>query len=102
MWREATVIPLPKSGKLLDQPERYRPISLTCCLRKLMEEIVNDRLFLECKNVLRFYQAGYRKKYNSVDHIVNFEIYIYDNFLHRWEYFSIWLRLMILPGNSES
>ena len=52
-WREAIVIPLPKSGKCIEKPESYRPISLTCCLGMLMKKMVKDRLvwFLESKNI---------------------------------------------------
>ena len=48
-WRLATVIPIPKPGKDHSDAGSYRPISLTSCLCKLMEKMVNRRLtwFLE-------------------------------------------------------
>ena len=48
-WKEAIVIHIPKPGKDLKNPSNYRPISLTSCLCKTMERMVNTRLvwFLE-------------------------------------------------------
>ena len=50
-WKEATVIPIPKPGKDSKNLSNYRPISLTSCLCKTMERIINTRLvwFLEKK-----------------------------------------------------
>ena len=57
--------------------------------------MVNDRLvwFIESKNLLSFYQAGYRKEYNSIDHIVDFEKYIYDTFLNHKHVIGIFFDL---------
>ena len=43
-WRLATVIPIPKPGKDHTNASNYRPISLTSCICKLMEKMVNRRL----------------------------------------------------------
>lgn len=43
-WREALVIPIPKPGKDPKYVGNYRPISLTCCLSKIMEKMINSRL----------------------------------------------------------
>ena len=52
-WHEATVVPIPKPGKDPSNPTNYRPISLTSCLCKTFERLVNARLvwYLE-KNAL--------------------------------------------------
>lgn len=44
MWKEAIIIPLLKLGKDPTSPASYRPISLTSCLSKLLEKMVNLRL----------------------------------------------------------
>ena len=44
MWKKAIQIPIHKSGESKNMPESYRPISLTSCLCKLMERILNHRL----------------------------------------------------------
>ena len=70
--RRAIVIPITKKGKPPSQPSSYRPISLTSTLCKLLERVIATRLrwFLESKNMLNQYQAGFRKGRGSVDHIV--------------------------------
>ena len=48
-WREATMIPIHKPGKAKTETTSYRPISMTSCMVKLLERIINTRLkwFLE-------------------------------------------------------
>ena len=43
-WREAKVIPLPKSGKATFTGSNSRPISLLPALSKLLEKIVFDQI----------------------------------------------------------
>jgi len=54
IWQTAIIIPIPKSGKDPTIAENYRPISLTNCLCKLMEKIINTRLmwFLELNDLI--------------------------------------------------
>ena len=40
-WREATMIPILKKGIDPKQAASYRPISLTSCVGKTMERVVN-------------------------------------------------------------
>lgn len=44
LWSQATIIPILKYNKPKDDPNSYRPISLTCCTCKLLEKILNYRL----------------------------------------------------------
>ena len=71
-WRRAIVVPILKKGKPPSQPSSYRPISLTSTLCKLLERVIATRLrwFMESKNMLNQYQAGFRKGRGCVDHIV--------------------------------
>lgn len=84
-WREATVIPIPKPGKSRQHIESYRPISLTCCLCKLMEKIVNKRLkwFLETNNLISPHQHGFRQFHSTTDNIVTIEKNICDAFINK-------------------
>ena len=52
-WRQSYVVPIPKPGKDTSDPTNYRPISLTSCLCKIMERVVNSRLvwYLEQKKI---------------------------------------------------
>ena len=74
-WREAIVVPLLKPGKSGTDPLDYRPISLTSCLCKLMERLVNLRLawFLESQNILTPAQCGFRRNRSTVDHLVTLD-----------------------------
>ena len=44
MWRNATIIPLLKSGKSPSELASYRPISLTSCIMKLLERMISENL----------------------------------------------------------
>ena len=43
-WREATMIPIYKKGESKTEATSYRPISLTSCVVKLLERIINARM----------------------------------------------------------
>lgn len=51
-WQEAIVTPILKEGKNPNDPTSYKPISLTYCLYKVLESIVNYRLihYLETRD----------------------------------------------------
>ena len=80
-WKEATVIPIPKPGKDPKNPSNYRPISLTSCLCKTMERMINTRLvwFLEKNNILTKYQSGFRKGRTATDQLIRLESFIQDS-----------------------
>ena len=69
-WKEATVIIIPKK-KLTNDASKYRPISLTSCVGKLVEKLVTSRLafFLESKNIIKPYQSGFRRNRSSNDNL---------------------------------
>lgn len=52
IWKQATIIPMPKPSKTPTDPMNYRPIALTSCVCKTFERMVNKRLvwYLEKKN----------------------------------------------------
>ena len=62
-WREATMVPIHKKGKDGTKADNYRPISLTSCVGKLMERLINTRLtwHLEKKEIITPKQAGFRQ-----------------------------------------
>ena len=82
-WRSATVVPIPKPGKDHTDATNYRPISLTSCLCKLMEKMVNRRLvwYLEQNGCLSDLQCGFRKNRSTVDHLVRLESFIREAFV---------------------
>lgn len=55
-------------------PNNYRPISVSSCLGKLLERIINSRLykFLEEINILAQEQSGFRRNRRTTDNIFFF------------------------------
>lgn len=72
-WGEAVMVPIPKPGRKIDDPESHRPVSLTNCPCKLFEKMTNARLVwhLEVNNCLSDKQFGFRKSRGTSDvHVV--------------------------------
>ena len=53
----------PQKGKSKTEATSYRPISLTSCVVKLLERIINARMkwYLESEQLLTLQQAGFRE-----------------------------------------
>ena len=81
-WCVAVVLPIPKPGKDLLQVNNYRPISLTSCVCKVMEKMVNARLvwYLEANNALTPVQYGFRKLRSTSDALLSLESNICEAF----------------------
>ena len=94
-WKEAIIVPLAKQGKDPRLPSSYRPISLTCCLSKILEKMVNKRLqwYLESNSLIAEYQSGFRKNHSTLDHLVNLEHNIQNAFLKREHLVAIFFDL---------
>ena len=73
-WKTSTVLSFPKPGKLHTNPENFRPISLTSCVGKLLEKIINVRLnfFLEHNKCLPPNQFGFRKMHSTINALSKF------------------------------
>ena len=69
------MIPILKPHKSKFDKESYRPISLTCCLCKIMEKIINIQLrwFLESNNIINKCQSGFRNNCSTYDCLVSLE-----------------------------
>ena len=81
-WRTARVTPILKKGKPAGQPQSYRPISLTSCLGKVAERMINTRLYywLEKNGILQNVQAGFRKDCRTEDQLFRFVQSTIDGF----------------------
>ena len=84
-WSHATVVPIPKPDKDHTNPTNYRPISLTSCLCKIFEKIINKRLiyYLESNNMLAPTQSGFRTGRSTLDHLVRLETYVREGMVNR-------------------
>lgn len=82
IWRVAVVLPIPKPGKDHLHATNYRPISLTSCLCKVLEKMVNVRLmwFLENGHFLSPVQYGFRKMRSTTDALLSLESSVCEAF----------------------
>ena len=85
IWRKEIKLPFLKPGKDAHLPESYRPITLTSCVGKLMERMINHRLvwFLEKNNILCPQQSGFRKHKSTMDALSQLTAYIEESFLEK-------------------
>ena len=84
-WSKSVVVALHKVGQDKLLPASYRPISLTSCVCKVMEKMVNRRLvwFLESNNLLAKEQCGFRQSRSTTDHLVTLQTAVLDAFVQR-------------------
>uniref|UniRef100_A0A1I8BRZ4 Reverse transcriptase domain-containing protein n=1 Tax=Meloidogyne hapla TaxID=6305 RepID=A0A1I8BRZ4_MELHA len=72
IWKESIVIPIHKKGDKT-YPDNYRPISLTCCLCRVMEKIVNQRItdFLNTNKLFSDNQFGFIKGRSTTTQLIS-------------------------------
>ena len=77
-WRTSIVLAFPKAGKPPSEPSSYRPISLSSCIGKLLEKIINGRLIrhLEAYSLLSPLQFGFRRNRGTIDALVRIQNHI--------------------------
>ena len=70
-WKNAYIAPILKKDKDPKEPKSYRPISLTSCVGKVCERMINRRLYwwLEHTGILTEYQAGFRTNSRTEDQL---------------------------------
>ena len=81
-WRNAMLTPILKKNKPAEELKSYRPISLTSCVGKIAERMVNNRLYwwLESSKILTKYQAGFRSNQRTDDQLFRLTQKILDGF----------------------
>ena len=94
-WREAIMTPIYKKGKDKKKPASYRPISLTSCMVKTLERMINQRLlwYLETENILIPEQAGFRCFHSTEDQATFLSQEIEDAFQEQKVVFAAWIDL---------
>ena len=80
IWRRAKIIALPKSGKPIDDPKGYRPISLLCVPHKIMERLLHARLDPGIDPKLPKDQASFLRGKSTVDQVTLITQDIEDTF----------------------
>lgn len=74
-WLVGIVKPIYKNKGDPTHPENYRPITLLSCLGKLFTCILSNRLEIYASeiDVISESQAGFRKNYSTLDHIITLQ-----------------------------
>ena len=69
-WCVGNIVPLYKNGDKYD-PNNYRGITITSCLSKIFNSLINQRLtkYLEINNIMNPEQIGFKKGARTSDHI---------------------------------
>jgi ribonuclease HI/endonuclease/exonuclease/phosphatase family metal-dependent hydrolase len=95
IWKEATMIPVYKKGKDRKLATSYRPISLTSCVVKTMERMVNRRLlwYLETHEILAPEQAGFRQFQSTEDQATYLSQEVEDAFQNQKLVYAAWIDL---------
>ena len=94
-WREAIMIPILKKGKDKKKAASYRPISLTSCVVKTLERIINLRLLhhLETEQLIVPEQAGFRRFFSTEDQVTYLSQEIEDAFQEQKVVVAAWIDL---------
>ena len=95
VWRKAIMIPILKPGKDKTKANSYRPISLTSCICKTLERIINQRLkwYLETENIIVSEQAGFRQCHSTEDQATYLSQVIEDAFQDKKHVLTTWIDL---------
>lgn len=82
LWKEARMIPVLKKGKNRSKVLSYRPISLTSCVCKTIERVINQRMqwYLESESIILPEQAGFRRYKSTEDQTTHLAQVIEDSF----------------------
>ena len=94
-WGVAVVLPIPKPGKDNLHATNYRPISLTSCICKVLEKMVNVRLmwFLESGSFLSPVQYGFRKARSTTDALLSLESSVCEAFANNHHQVTVFFDL---------
>ena len=76
-WKQALVIPIPKSGNLT-HVQNYRPISLLPLPGKILEKVIHKQLekYVETNSLLAESQHGFRKQHSTIHSVEQLTNYI--------------------------
>ena len=93
-WKVAIVVPIKKPLKDPHLPTSYRPISLTSCVCKLFEKMVNSRLVWHLENNgLLSVQFGFRRNRSTMDPLLRLSAQIQQGFSNRCQTIGVFFDL---------
>ena len=76
VWKTADVVPVHKSGSV-HRVENYRPISILCCVAKILEKFVFDRMYAAAKPIISTFQHGFVKKRSTLSNLMSYTSYLF-------------------------
>ena len=94
-WKVAIIIPAKKPNKDAYQATSYRPIALTSCVCKLMNKMINTRLFwhLENKELLSPFQYGFCKNRCTLDPLLRLSNLVKQGFVNQCQTIGVFFDL---------
>jgi len=93
-WFHSEIILVHKKGSRSDV-NNYRPISLSLCILQNFMTIVKSRCYKKLDEYQSVEQAGFRKKYSTVDHIQAL-----NQLIEKTKEFNIDIALMFIDFNN--
>ena len=72
-WKTSIIVPIYKKNKKPHACSSYRPINLTCCVSKLMERVIHQKLmfYLRENNLISDVQHGFLTKRSTVTNLLS-------------------------------
>ena len=94
-WKLSLIIPVKKPNKNATDASSYRPIALTSCICKLMENMINVRLvwYLEKNNLISPFQFGFRKNRSTLDPLLRLSNQIQQGFANHKQTIGVFFDL---------
>ena len=78
-WRIHKIIPIYKSGDK-SSVKNYRPISLLCCISKVLESIIYDQIYDTISSHISTNQFGFLRQRSTVQQLLKFTSTIHEAF----------------------
>uniref|UniRef100_A0A914MW46 Reverse transcriptase domain-containing protein n=1 Tax=Meloidogyne incognita TaxID=6306 RepID=A0A914MW46_MELIC len=71
IWKHSIVVPIFKKGER-NNPENYRPISLTCAICRVMEKIIANKIydFIYRHKLISDYQFGFLRNRSTTSQLI--------------------------------
>ena len=79
IWKISQITPICKEGSKAEV-NCYRPISLLCCVSKIFEKVIYDKIYYHCRHRLNKIQFGFRKNRSATTQLLFFLDTVYRNF----------------------
>ena len=79
-WKKSNVAPKYKTGDKQD-PNNYRPVSLTCHICKILESLIKDYIvkYLDENNLINSTQHGFIRNKSCLSNLLTFTEYLIEN-----------------------